>query len=231
MNGLEEEVQLEREDGVKLPGLRVTPDMDAAASCNGAGIVVLAGERGLEPTVHDKLVAPLSDLGYFVIATDIVRGRLAESDDAARARAAGLDHAIAIDDLEAAILKLKQVASGKIAVVGTGLAGAIAIEAATMLPQIDAVVAIDAPPPASSARLARVRAPIAVVRPEDSTLFPAKASRDLYDRTRRAKANVLPIESATAQDGFFLHPRDDSEASEARIAWDQVRDFLAGALT
>ncbi|MBA3540675.1 MAG: dienelactone hydrolase family protein, partial [Deltaproteobacteria bacterium] len=125
---LEAAIEIEREDGVRLPGVQIDPDAATAAQCNGAGVLVVAGEWGLTPEDHARFVRPLAEFGYYVIATDLVRGRRTGSSEDARARAAGLDHAIAIDDLAAGILSLRQLARGRLGVLGLDLAATIALE-------------------------------------------------------------------------------------------------------
>jgi len=229
MDLFEEQLELEREDGVTLPGLRVTPDFEAATSCKGAGVLVVGGEWGLSAEDHARFVTPLAEFGYFVVALDLVRGRRTEAGDEAQQRAAGLDHAIAIDDIQAGILCLKELARGKIGVIGLDVAGAIAIEAATMLPHIDAVVHAGGPPPRPQARLSRLRAAILIHRTVDGPLNEA-AYLDVYARMRRSKADLLGYEYAARPD-FFIRPRDEAEREEAVIAWDRTRDFLTTTLT
>lgn len=231
MSAYEEPAEIVREDGVELPGVWINPDGEAAQRCKAAGVVVVGGERGLRASDRERFVTPLGDLGYFVVAFDLVRGSLATSDADAEARARGIDHAIAIDDLVAGILACKKLTShGRIAVLGIGVAGAIAIEAATMLPHIDAVVSVDGPPPSRTAKLARLRAAINVHRAEAGTVFTAEDYEDLERRARASKAQLL-CNTYPAHDGFFSDPRDEEAASQSRIAWDRTRDFLSYALT
>jgi hypothetical protein len=212
MSAYEEPADIIREDGVNLPGVWINPDGEAAQRCKSAGVIVVGGEHGLRATDRERFVTPLGELGYFVVAFGVVGG-------------------VDIDDLVAGILACKQLtAHGRLGVIGIGSAGAIAIEAATMVPHIDAVVAVDAPPPSPSARLSRLRAAINVHRAEAGTLFTAANFEDLERRARRSKAQLL-CNSYPARDGFFTTPRDPEEEMHARIAWDKTRDFLSYALT
>lgn len=228
MDLFEEQLELEREDGATLPGLRVTPDFEPAERCNGAGVLVVGGEWGLSAEDHARFVRPLAERGYFVVSLDLVRGRHAAIDDDAL-RAAGIDHAAAIDDIEAGLLCLKELARGKLGVIGLDVAGAIAIEAASVLPHIDAVVHAGGPPPRAEARLARVRASILIHRTVAGPLDEA-AYMAIYARLKRSKAPLLGYEYACGPD-FFIRPRDEAEREEAVIAWDRTRDFLTTTLT
>lgn len=210
MSAYEEPAEIVREDGSTIPGTWINPDGEAAQRCNGAGVVVLGGER---------FAKQLGELGYFVVAFDLVPG------------ADGFDQPTAIDDLVAGILACKKLtAHGKVGVLGIGIAGALAIEAATMLPHIDAVILVDGPPPSPTAKLARLRAAINVHRAETGTLFTAADFADMERRAQRSKARLL-CNAYPARDGFFATPRDADEATQARIAWDKTRDFLSYALS
>lgn len=229
MSLFEARIELVREDGVKVPALRMTPEFEVAEKLHGAGVVVVGGERGLGDEEYARLLTPLCDHGYFVIAFDLVRGGAAVSDEEAQKLAAALDRSIAIDDLVAGILTCKQVASGRIGVLGLGVAAAIAIEAATQLPQIDAVVHIDGPPPARSARLARLRAPLQFHRASEGTLLSKADLDDVVARSERSRTQIASYDYP-AGDGFYARPRDDDEAFHSRVAWDRTRDFLSYAL-
>lgn len=231
MSLFEERVELEREDGVALPGLRITPDFEPAESCNGAGVLVVAGEWGLGPDDEARVVRPLAELGFFVVALDLVRGRRAASAAEAQQRASGLDRGIAVDDLVAGLLDLRQLASGKLGVLGLDLGATVAVEAAAMVPQLDAVVHIGGPPPRAEARLARARAPILVHYATGSGVFGADDYNQLAARVRRGKAQLLGNDYATANAGFLHRPADDADREHATIAWDRTRDFLVSVLT
>lgn len=226
MDLFEEHLELVREDGATLPGLRITPDFEAAESCNGAGVLVVGGEWGLSAEDHARFVRPLGEAGYFVVSLDVVRGR--EPIDPEH-RWRGEDHARAIDDIEAGLLCLRELARGKLAVIGLDVAGAIAIEAATVLPQIDAVVHAGGPPPRAEARLARLRAPLLIHRTAAGPLDEA-AYLAIYERMKRSKVPLVGYEYAGGPD-FFIRPRDEAEREEAVIAWDRTRDFLTTTLT
>lgn len=229
MSLFEKRIELIREDGVTVPALRMTPEFEAAEKLKGAGVVVVGGERGLGDDEYARFLTPLCDHGYFVIALDLVRGAAGRSDEEAAQLAAALDHSIAIDDMVAGILTCKELASGKIGVIGIGVAAAIAIEAATQVPHIDGVVHVDGPPPARSARLARLRAPVQMHRASEGSLLSKADCDDLVARAERSRTPIA-LWDYPARDGFFTRPRNDDEAFQSRVAWDRTRDFLSFAL-
>jgi len=229
MSVFEEQIELVRDDGVKVPAIRVSPDDDAAVRCNGAGVLVVAGEWGLGPEVHERVVMPVAEQGYFVVATDLLYGHRASSASEASVRAQGIDPAGAIDDIAAGLLALKELASGKLGVIGLDRAATIALEAATVLPQIDAIVHIGGEPPGPTVRMSRMRAAVLVTRTEQGAMTKA-AYAELVERMRRSKAPLSGHDYPTSE-GFFLRPRDGEERDQATIASDRIRDFLTFNLT
>lgn len=224
-----EKVELVREDGVRLPAIRYLPEVDQAATRHGAGVLVVAGERGLGADVLERFVRPLAEIGFIVIATDLVHGHRTESDDDAGERARSLDHAGAIDEIAAGLIRLRAAASGRLAVIGIDLAGAIAIEAATMLPHIDAVVQVGGPPPVPRARLNRVRSDVQIHRAAHDGPFSPDAIASLSDRLQPSGAQLI-VHDYPVQEGFMLRPRDDGERHHASIAWERTREFLTRVL-
>ena len=225
----EEALELIREDDVRVPARRYMPEIESSQTRDGAGVVVLAGERGLTQDVLDRLVEPLVKLGFFVLALDVVGGHATDSDDDARERVAAVDHAGAIDELALGLIKLREMAYGKLGVVGVDVGAAIAIEAATVLPRIDVVVHAGGPPPARTAKLVRMRAPLQVHRTDDGPLTAADA--ELIRAAALAGNNELQVFDYPARHGFLTRPRDAEEEHHATVAWERIRDFVTGLLS
>ena len=226
---LEQRIELVREDGVALPGLHLTPSFEAATGMNGAGIVVVAGEWGLTDDLVARVARPLATLGFVVVAMDLVRGLRAASAAVAQQRAAALDHDIAIGDVEAGLLTVKELARGKLGVIGFDVAAQVVLEAATALPHIDAAVHVGGPVPASSAKLQRVRAAVLVHKTTHGEMTDA-AYLAMYERMRRSHATLLGFDY-DASESFFVRPQGDDEEAQARLAFDRTRDFFMQTLT
>lgn len=224
---LVERSRLEQEDGEPLHTVRITPDFEPAMQCNGAGVVVVAGEWGLTAADEERFLRPLADFGYFVVGIDLVRGQKARTAEEAKARASSIDPEIAIHDIAAALLYLREMASGKLGVIGLDMGGAIAIEAATVLPQIDAVVHAGGPGPRKGTKLSRTRSSIVIHRgTRGGSSLTDEQCADMLERIRPAKAMLLAYKYETMPESFFVRPIDDEERGEAAIAWDRTRDFL-----
>lgn len=220
-----ERSRLEQEDGEPLHTVRITPDFEPSMQCNGAGVVVVAGEWGLQPGDEDRFLTPLAEFGYFVVGIDLVRGQKARSADEARALAAQIDPTLAINDIAAALLYLRELASGKLGVVGLDLGGALAMEAATMLPQIDAVVHAGGPAPRKGTKLARTRASMAIHRGTRDSELTDEQCADMLERIRPSKAMLMTYKY-DAPASFFIRPLDEEDRQYATEAWERTRDFL-----
>jgi dienelactone hydrolase len=226
---LEQRIEIVREDGVAIPGRHIVPGFETAERMHGAGVVVAAGEWGLTTADYDRFAVPLAQHGFFVVAIDLVRGTPAESAEAAAQRARALDHDIAIGDIEAALLNVKELARGKLGVIGLDVAAQVAIEAACVLPHIDAVVHVGGPLPRAEARLDRIRATILCHKTPGGDMNDA-AYMAMHERMQRGKATLLGFDY-DASESFFIRPQGEDEEFQARVAFDRTRDFLVQTLT
>jgi dienelactone hydrolase len=213
----EERKRLEQEDGEPLHVVRLSPDLDVAVRCKGAGVLVVAGEHGLTRDVEARVMKPLAELGFFVAGIDLVRDRR------------GLDHALAYGDISTALLYLKEMASGKLGVIGFDSAGGIVMEAACVLPQIDAVVHASGAGPRKGTKLARTRASMVIHRGAKTSPLTVEQCADMLDRIRPSRQTLLTY-NYDATDGFVLRPADADEEDLATIALDRTRDFLTERL-
>lgn len=220
-----ERSRLEQEDGEPLHTVRITPDFDTAMHCNGAGVVVVAGEWGLTASDEERFLTPLAELGYFVVGIDLVRGEKARNAEEARAKSAAIDPEIALNDIAAALLYLREMATGKLGVIGLDMGGAIAIEAATVLPQIDAVVHAGGPGPRKGTKLSRTRSSIVIHRGTRDSPLTDEQCADMLERVRPSKAMLITYKY-DAPASFLIRPLDEEERNHATNAWDRTRDFL-----
>lgn len=229
MSLYEERKRLEQEDGEPLHTLRVMPDGEVAVRCRGAGVLVVAGEWGVTQDVEDKLVRPLAEMGYFVVAIDLIRGGKAADGAEATVRRGAIDPEIAINDLASALLYLKELAGGRLGVFALDAASGIAIEAATRLPQIDCVVTSGGAGPRKGVKLARTRSSIMVLRGETTSPMSGEVCLEMSKRIEPAMQRFL-IQNFRCGDGFLTRPAGDDERDCAAEAFDHASSFLAQTL-
>lgn len=210
MNLYEERKRLEQEDGEPLHTLRVMPDTEVAIACNGAGVLLVV--PGLTADHEARIVKPLAEIGFFVVAIELTH------DDAERG----------IDDIASALLYLKELASGRLGVIGLDAAAGIAIEAGTRLPQIDCVVAAGGPGPRKGTKLSRARGSMLIHRGTRTSAMSDDTSRALSERIRPAM-QTLTVRDYDASDTFFFAPAFD-EHDLAAEAFDRTNSFLAQSL-
>lgn len=205
----EEQVELVRDDDVRVPALRITPDDDDAPACNGAGVVVISDPKSATAERLEQVVRALARFGYVVVSLAVSDGGDA-----------------AIEDLQAAILSVKELARGKIGVVGVGEAATVALAAAAVLPQIDAVVHAGGRLPGAEARLGRARAAVLIHQAARGSALSADDLTALQTRLKRSKAPLTIRRHDDTDEGFF-----GGITVEAIVAWAQTRDFLTFVLT
>lgn len=203
-----ERTRLEQETGEPLQAVRITPAPDKAEARNSAGVLVVAGEAGITSGVEERLLSPLAEFGFFVAGIQANR-----------------DPDIAIDDVAAGLLYLRELAGGRLGVIGFDAAGAVVLEAATMLPQIDAVIHAGGSGPRKGARLSRTRSSVQVHRALRSSALTDEVCAHLKERIWIAR-KALHVYKYDADDGFVVRPRDDEERHHAQVASDRMRDFL-----
>ena len=204
-----EEVELEREDGLRVRARRLLPDLEVAERCHGAGLVVAADLASATDDAFARAVVPLAEAGYHVVAVTL-SGDLADT----------------VLDVAAAIRSLRELARGKVGVLGLGEAATVALAAATELPAIDAVVHAGGALPPGAVRLGRLRAAVMVHQAGRGARLGDDDVRALVERIAPSKAPLLVRRHDDEADGFYL---DDS--TEARVARDQTRQFFDLQLT
>jgi dienelactone hydrolase len=169
----------------------------------------LNGVLVLGSGLADRFAIRLEDLGYVVHAVEVVTS---------------------IDDIAAAILELKQRTPGGIGALAIGPAATLLLEAATVLPQLDAIVLFDVRLPAARPHYARMRVQVQLHRAEHGDAMTAADAERLQDEASPGHVQIFDWAYETGNDRFAVEPRGDDEASDAEIAWDRSRDLLATAL-
>ena len=211
-------IELARPDGGKAKGYLAT------AGQGRPGVVVIQEWWGLNDQICG-VADRFARTGYNALAPDLYKGRVTTEPDEANHLMTGLDFAGAThQDLRAAVQHLKS-QSGKVAVMGYCMGGALTIAAALHVPEFVAGVAFYGIPPKEFADPAKIRLPLqGHFANKDDWCTPA-AVDDLERGLKESglKHEVYRYEAAHA----FANERSAAyDVACANLAWERMAAFL-----
>jgi carboxymethylenebutenolidase len=215
-------IEFARPDGGKTTGYL------AVAGQGRPGIVVIQEWWGLNDQICG-VADRFARAGYNALAPDLYKGRLTAVPDEANHLMTNLDFPDAThQDLRGAAQHLKG-QSGKVAVMGFCMGGALTIAAAVHVPDIAAGVCFYGIPPASFADPARIKIPFqGHFANQDDWCTPA-AVNELEKGMKGAGASpeIFRYDAAHA---FFNERSAAYNLDCANQAWDRMSAFLKGTL-
>jgi carboxymethylenebutenolidase len=217
-----EMVEIARPDGGRTRGWLAT------AGQGRPGIVVIQEWWGLNDQICG-VVDRFARAGYNALAPDLYKGRVTTLPDEANHLMEGLDFPGAThQDLRGAARHLKD-GSGKVAVMGFCMGGALTIAAAVHVPEVAAGVCFYGIPPKEFADPARIRVPFqGHFANRDDWCTPAAV--DDLERTLKAagaRAEIFRYDAAHA----FANERSAAyDVACANQAWDRMTGFLAAQI-
>ena len=188
------------------------------------GIVVIQEWWGLNDQIRG-VADRFGRAGYDALAPDLYKGRVTTEPDEANHLMSGLDFPGAThQDLRGATQHLKG-QSGKVAVLGYCMGGALTIAAAVHIPEVDAAVCFYGIPPKDFADPAKIRVPFqGHFANRDDWCTPA-AVDDLEKSLKAAgiRHEIYRYDAAHA----FAHERSAAyDVACADQAWDRMAAFL-----
>jgi carboxymethylenebutenolidase len=197
----------------------------AAAGQGRPGIVVIQEWWGLNDQICG-VADRFARAGYNALAPDLYQGRVTTVPDEANHLMEGLDFAGAThQDLRGAAQHLRA-QSGRVAVIGFCMGGALTIAAAVHVPEVAAAVCFYGIPPKDFADPARIRVP----------LQGHFANRDDWCTPAGVDALERALLAAGAQPEIYRYDAAHAFANErsaaydvlcANLAWDRMSAFLA----
>jgi carboxymethylenebutenolidase len=163
--------------------------------------------------------------GYNALAPDLYKGRLTTEPDEANHLMTGLDFPAAThQDLRGAVQHLKG-QSGKVAVMGFCMGGALTIAAAVHGPEVDAAVCFYGIPPKEFADPAKIRVPFqGHFANQDDWCTPAAV--DELERALKAADIKHEIYRYDAAHAFANERSAAYDVACANQAWDRMSAFL-----
>ena len=211
-------IEFARPDGAKAKGYLAT------AGQGRPGVVVIQEWWGLNDQICG-VADRFARAGYNALAPDLYKGRVTTEPDEANHLMTGLDFAGAThQDLRGAAQHLKS-QSGKVAVMGYCMGGALTIAAAVHVPEFAAGVAFYGIPPKEFADPAKIRLPLQGHFANKDDWCTPGAVDDLERGLKESglKHEVYRYEAAHA----FANERSAAyDVACANLAWERMAAFL-----
>jgi carboxymethylenebutenolidase len=196
----------------------------AMAGQGRPGIVVIQEWWGLNDQICG-VADRFARAGYNALAPDLYRGRLTTEPDEANHLMIGLDFAdVTHQDLRGAAQHL-QTQSGRVAVMGYCMGGALTIAAAVHAPEFAAGVCFYGIPPKTFAAPAKIRIPLqGHFANQDDWCTPAAV--DDLERTLKAAGVTHEIYRYDAAHAFANERSAAYDLGCANQAWERMASFL-----
>ena len=211
-------IEFARPDGGKTKGYLAT------AGQGRPGVVVIQEWWGLNDQICG-VADRFARAGYNALAPDLYKGRLTTEPDEANHLMTGLDFPAAThQDLRGATQHLKT-QSGKVAVMGFCMGGALTIAAAVHVPEVAAGVCFYGIPPKDFADPARIRVPFqGHFANQDDWCTPAAV--DDLETTLKAAGVRHEIYRYDAAHAFFNERSPAYDLASANQSWVRMSAFL-----
>ncbi len=215
-------IEFARPDGGRTKGYL------AAAGGGRPGVVVIQEWWGLNDQICG-VADRFARAGYNALAPDLYRGRVVSTPDEANHLMTGLDFPDAThQDLKGAAQHLKG-ESGKVAVLGFCMGGALTIAALVHIPELAAGVCFYGIPPAEFADPAKIRQPFqGHFANQDDWCTPAAV--DQLESAMRAAGHSPEIYRYDAAHAFFNERSQAYNLASADQAWERTTAFLGRRL-
>jgi len=214
-------IEFTAKSGAKTHGELATPDGTGSAG----GVVLIQEWWGVNGHIK-SLASRLADAGFLVLAPDLFHGEIATDAGRAEQLMHALDFGRAVDEVAGAVEHLRTAprSTGKVAVVGFCMGGAVTLAAAAAIPTLSAAVPFYGIP--GSADYSKLKAPVLGHFAKKDT-FVTVARAQQVQKEINAAGGSMQLEVYDAQHAFVNDTRPEvyDEAS-AKLAWDRTIAFL-----
>ncbi|MEZ4295839.1 MAG: dienelactone hydrolase family protein [Polyangiaceae bacterium] len=216
-------VEFETRTGKKASGELALP----AGADKAPAVVVIQEWWGVNPhicSILDRLAAE----GFIALAPDLYHGKVTTDADEAGKMMQSLDHALAVEEIEAAasFLGAHPRAAGRLCVLGFCMGGMLTFRAAEQISDFACAVPFYGVPPADQYNVSKVRAPIlAHFSKTDPWAKPSIAEQIQKNLTSRG--GTMTLEVYDAEHAFMNDTRPEVYSPEnAKLAWARTLTFL-----
>jgi len=217
-------VAFTRPDGKASSGYYANP----AAGDSAPGIVVIQEWWGVNQQIKG-VAERLAQSGYRALVPDLYRGRVTLEVAEAEHLMGQLDFgAAATQDIQGAVRYLKA-RSGKVAVNGFCMGGALTILSAVLVQELAAAVCWYGFPPAEAVDVRTIRIPLLGHFAEQDEFFPMAGVDALEQRLREGKVHY-EFHRYPARHAFANETRPNYDPRQAALAWERTLGFLATEL-
>jgi carboxymethylenebutenolidase len=216
-------IEFARPDGGRTKGYL------AMAGKGKPGVVVIQEWWGLNDQICG-IADRCARAGYNALAPDLYKGRVTAKPDEANHLMEGLNFPDAThQDLRGAVLHLRK-ESGKVAVMGYCMGGALAIAAAVHVPEVDAAVCYYGIPPATFADPARIKIPFQGHFANQDDWCTPEAVDGLAAALKKSGARH-EIHRYDAAHAFFNEVSETAyNPAAANLSWKRMSEFLKATL-
>jgi carboxymethylenebutenolidase len=219
-----EMIEIEREDGDKLPAYSVHVGDDRA------GVVVIQEWWGLNEQIK-KTGDRVAEAGFNAIVPDLYRGKLAKDADEANHMMGDLDFPNAVKDVAACLAHLKKGGHAG-AVMGFCMGGALTLMSAAHLDNVDAGVCFYGIPPDDAADPKAITCRLQCHFAEKDDWCTPNAVDTLEELLKDGKSEFTIHRYAGVQHAFMNEARPEvHDKDAAQLAWDRSMSFLFGSIT
>lgn len=221
-------IEFKRPDGQTLNGYLAEP----IDKVNAPGIVVIQEWWGLDNEI--KAVADrFAQAGYRALVPDLYRGKLALEANEAEHLMGDLNFGdAASQDIRGAVQYLKSTGSGKVAVTGFCMGGALTVLSACNVPESDGAIIWYGNPPLEYVNADSITKPMLGHWALHDEFFPIAGVDQLEAKLKQAGVNYEFHRYDTKH--AFANPKADSRdlaplkynAAAAELAWERTIQFL-----
>lgn len=216
-------VEFETRTGKKTSGELAVP----AGTGKAPAVVLIQEWWGVNDHIR-SLLDRLAAGGFLALAPDLYHGKVTKDPDEAGRLMMALDHARALEDIEAAATHLQshERAGGRVGVIGFCMGGMLSFRAAEAISDFSCAVPFYGAPPPDQYNVSKVRAPIlAHFAKHDAWAKPEIAEQ--IQKNLTARGGTMTLHVYDADHAFMNDTRPEVYSPEnAQLAWDRSLKFL-----
>jgi carboxymethylenebutenolidase len=217
-------ITFNRPDGEEVPAYFAKPPANKMEKA--PGLVVVQEWWGLNEQIK-KTADRFANAGFRALVPDLYRGKLASSGDEANHLMQEMDWASANQDIEAAVLYLKEKGNKKAGVLGFCMGGALTLMAASTVKEIGASVCFYGIPPDELADLTRIDAPLMCHFADDDDWCTPQAINALEKKLKAGNVPYTLFRYEETQHAFFNEDRPEVyDEDAAKEAFEKSLHFL-----